>query len=295
MIITVLIPYFILISLFLGAAIGTVSTYSVVRKWSLLGDIMSHAALPGIVYMFLFIKTGNIPLLLLGGACSSLMSVLLSFYLQKKHIFPKDSAFAVVLSWFFSIGIIGMTIIQKQSITGQSLINNFIFGNIIMCSNRYIIYYIPLFLVIICTFFFSYKIQQIIGFDHIYAEFSYSFIKFWEIVYLLLSICTIVIGLQAIGILLMGALIIAPGTAARLLTDSYRTMMIYSIIITIASFSCGIGITIVLPTIPTGPVIALIPIIFCLFIGFAWLCRNIFKGLLWVCHAFTHGKSTISE
>lgn len=262
-----LFPYFLVISLFLGASLGCVSAYNVVRKQSLLGDIMSHASLPGIVYMFLLFHTKNISILLCGGVLSAIISSLMSFYLQKNNLFAKDTPFAIILSWFFSAGIIGMAIIQKKSIEGQSLINNFIFGNILTCANKDFLFYIPLLCIIFFLFVFTYRIQEVLGFDHEYALLRYSWIKYCDALLLFFSIVVIVIGLQAVGVLLMGSLIIAPGTIARLLTKSYGNMLLCSIIMTIVAFLSGIGMSLYYSSLPTGPLISLFLVVLCVIIA----------------------------
>lgn len=258
----------IIISIFLGIILGFVSSYAVVRKWSLLGDIISHAALPGIVYIFLLFKNQNIFIMLLGGALSSLLSTIFSFYIQRYKSIPKDSAFALILSLFFSFGIIGMTIIQKKAIVGQSIINNFIYGNIVSFASGNVYFYIFFSLIISLLFYISFQIQKCIAFDKVFSNVRYKSINFWEFLLLFVSIVSIIIGLQAVGILLMGALIIAPGSAARLISNSYFKMTLYSILITVFSFLIGIFISLKYSNIPTGPVIALTPIIIFLIIKF---------------------------
>lgn len=261
MLVLSLVPYLLLICLLLGASIGCVSAYSVVRRWSLLGDIMSHASLPGIVYMFLLTHTKNVSLLLCGGVISALLSSFMSFYLQKKKLFAKDTPFAIVLSWFFSAGIIGLAVIQKKSIEGQSLLNNFIFGNILMCANQEMFRYVPILIAIVIIFIISYRVQEILGFDYEYALLRYAWIKYIDALMLFLSVIVIVIGLQAIGVLLMGALIIAPGLTARFLSNSYITILILSIIMSIIAFIMGVGLSIMMPYLPTGPLVSLISVV----------------------------------
>jgi manganese/zinc/iron transport system permease protein len=263
-----LLPYLLIIAFFLGTALGLVSSYSVVRRWSLLGDIMSHATLPGVTCMFLLTQTKNISLLLMGGALSSFLSSLISFYLQKKSLYYRDSSFAVILSLFFSAGIIMLSLIQKKSINGQSLINNFIFGNIMMCANKDFLYYIPLIITIIIIFIISFRVQQILGFDYEFSLLRYKYLFFLDFFLLLCNVIIITIGLQSIGILLMGSLVISPGMNGRLLTHSYKKMMQISAFISIISFLFGIGNIFFIPSLPTGPLIALFPLAICIFIVF---------------------------
>ena len=142
MILSVVFSYFIIFGISQGISLGLVSSYMVVKRWSMLGDIMSHAALPGIVFAFFLTHSISLKVLIIGGLISSLFSALVSFLLQKKGSFPKESNFALILSWFFSFGIIMMNIIQQRSMPGQSILNSFIFGNLLMINHNNVIYYV---------------------------------------------------------------------------------------------------------------------------------------------------------
>jgi manganese/zinc/iron transport system permease protein len=246
--------YFIIFGISLGISIGIISAYMTIKRWSMFGDIISHAALPGIVWFFLITHSVALPILILGGFSSSLLSILLSFYLQKYSNFPKDSSFALLLSWFFSIGIIAFNIIQRKGIIGQSILNSFIFGNILMLNHNHIYYYIwyavILFLIMYCTL----KKQEYFAFDQIFSKIKYRQVLFWELLFLIISILTIVIALQSVGILLIGGLIIIPGNTARLFCNSYRTLFLWSIFFSIIIFLAGISLTFYFTHLPTGPV-----------------------------------------
>ena len=270
------VPNLILISLFLGMSIGCVSAYATVRRWSLIGDIISHSSLPGIVYMFLFSESQNHLILVLGGAISALISVLFSFYIKKKTHLPKDSPLALILSLFFSLGIIGIAIIQKKSIAGQSMINNFIYGNIITFASGNIYTYMYICIFILLFFFYTINLQKYVGFDNSFMQIYYKYTYLYEFIVLLISILTIVIGLQSVGILLMGALIIAPGSFAKLFTNSYLNIILLSMIVTFISFLFGVGIGIYYSSIPTGPIIALIPVSLCILVYIFNKIKNAF-------------------
>jgi ABC-type Mn2+/Zn2+ transport system permease subunit len=225
-----------------------------VKKWSMLGDIISHAALPGIVWIFLLINSIYLPILIFGGFISSLLSILFSFYLQKYGNFPKDTSFALLLSWFFSIGVIAFNIIQKKGIVGQSILNSFIFGNILMLNHSQVYYYF--FYSILLLIFMScfLKKQEYFAFDQVYSNIKYKYVFLWEIIFLIISIVTIIIALQSIGILLIGGLIILPGSAARLFSKNYKELFIWSIIFSILILLLGINFTFYFTNLPTGPI-----------------------------------------
>jgi manganese/zinc/iron transport system permease protein len=242
----------------MGISIGLVSNYMVVKKWSILGDIISHAALPGIVVTFFLTHSTSLPVLLCGGLLSSLISVLSSFYLQKYELFPRDTSFALLLSLFFSFGIICFNIIQRKGIPGQSLLNSFIFGNILMIDYQDMWYYIFYALILFLFFIFTRKKQQFFAFDPVYSSIHCSYFFLWEIIFLIISIITIVIALQSVGILLVGGLIILPGSAAYLIAKTYGHMMFFAIFFSVLIFLIGINLTFAIPILPTGPISILV-------------------------------------
>lgn len=260
MILNIVFYYFIIFALTQGISLGLVSSYMVVKRWSMLGDIMSHAALPGIVVAFFLTHSTSLLILIGGGLFSALLSALCSFFLQRKVNFPRESNFALILSCFFSFGIIIMNVIQKQSIPGQSILNSFIFGNILMINHTDVIYYVVY--TVLFSFFmilFSKK-KEFFAFDNIFSCIRYRYVFLWEIIFLILSTLTIIIALQSVGILLIGGLTILPGSCAKLISNSYKEMMLWSVIFSVISFLCGIVIAFQVPYLPTGPIIILVSV-----------------------------------
>jgi manganese/zinc/iron transport system permease protein len=276
MIISVIISSVIMCVVSLSCALGCISAYSVIKKISLLGDVISHAAFPGIVLFFLLFHTTDIKILFIGGVISSFISVYISFLIFKKKIIPKDTAFALVLSCFFSFGIILLSLIQKKSFIGQSLLNNFIYGNIFNISYESLIFIAIVSFIVTLFFFMTYNIQRIIAFDKQFAIKTIPYCFVWEILFLTASIIIIVLALQMIGILLMSSLIIIPGTIARITTHSYLKMLIISCIICCFSCLSGVIISLYCQSLPTGPIIILIGngILF-----FMLICKKIKKEL----------------
>jgi ABC-type Mn2+/Zn2+ transport system permease subunit len=250
--------YFILFSVGMGMAIGVISAYMVAKKWSILGDIISHAALPGIVISFFISYSVFLPYLLIGGTCSSLLSVMISFYLQKYEFFPKDTSFSILLSWFFSLGIIIFNIIQQRGIVGQSILNSFIFGNILMINHTDALYYFFYGSLLTLSSWYTLKKQEFFIFDPIFSSLTFRFVLLWELLFLVVSIFTIIVALQSVGILLIGGLIILPGSTALLIAKNYAEVFYYSIFFSIVIFLAGINITFLIPTLPTGPLTILI-------------------------------------
>ncbi len=249
----------------LGCACGVISAYATVKKLGFLGDIMSHAAFPGIVITFLLFPKSHFLFLALGGALSSFISALCIFFLEKQTSAPRDTHLALVLSLFFSFGLIVLGIIQKKQIHGQAVLNNLLFGSLFTLSFTDAVIGIIL-CSLICIFsFISIRQQRILAFDPTYAFLKIKSAKKWDLFFLLSAVLTIIMGLHTVGILLMGALIIAPGACAKLWCNSYFTFVFFSMIIGTLSCVGGTLLSIIFPSLPTSPLIVIIATGFCIF------------------------------
>jgi len=251
-------------SLFLGSMIGCVSAYCVVKKQGMLGDIMSHASLPGITFAFLFTKSSSPLLLLLGGSISALLSGIFFLFVKKIAPLPKNGALALSLSWFFNMGIIGGAIVQRLLIEGQGIVKHVFFGNFVILAAENTHWYMILSFLLSIFFIVTIKYQKVMIFDEFFARTRIPYLYYFEIIFLCLTVIAIIIGLQAVGILLMGSLIITPGTVARMITSSYEKMVFLSIIVSIFAFLIGVFGVYYFSNIPSGPIIALFPIILCI-------------------------------
>ena len=112
----------------LGAICGILGSFAVLRKQSLLGDAISHAALPGIALAFLVVGTKNSNAFLIGALISGLIG---SFWIRgiiKKTHLKSDTALGLILSLFFGFGMLLLTFIQKMPNANQAGLENYLFG-----------------------------------------------------------------------------------------------------------------------------------------------------------------------
>ena len=112
----------------LGLISGTISTYAVIRKQSLLGDVMSHAALPGIALAFIITGVKEQLPILIGAALSAIVATLLIRLITSYSRIKTDSAMGMILSVFFGFGLVLLTYIQKMPDVSQAGLNKFLFG-----------------------------------------------------------------------------------------------------------------------------------------------------------------------
>lgn len=264
-------------SALIGVISGVIGSFAVIRKESLLGDAISHAALPGIALAFLFTGTKNTEVLLLGALVSGLLATFLINIIKKYSRIKFDSALALILSVFFGGGLVVLTHIQKLPNANQAGLEKFIFGqaSTILLRDVKIIAILGAFLLLTIVLFW--KEFKVVSFDIDFAESLGFDTKKITMILFATIVASIILGLQTVGVILMSAMLTGPAVAARQWTDKFHVMVILSAIFGAIS---GIGGTIassVVSKLPTGPMIVII--ISVIVIISLVLAPN--RGLLW--------------
>jgi len=253
----------------LGVGSAYVGTYSFLDKKALLGDAISHAVLPGICVGFILAGEKN-PLFIVSGAfISGALATFLSSWLNKSTRLSEDAIIASILSIFFGFGIVLLTIIQKSGNPEMAGLNQFIFGNAIAIleSDVYIYGGLAVFIILCLTVF--QKEFSLLVFNPDYGRAIGFPMGMIRVTFNVLLILSVVIGIQAIGVVLMAALLITPGAAARFWTDRLGVLVILAGTFSAISGVLGTYISFVIPQMPTGPwvvvflsIIALISFLF---------------------------------
>ena len=241
----------------LGAVSGTLGTYAVLRRQSLLGDAISHAALPGIAIAFLLTGSKTPLILVLGAAVAGWLGTLFILSIVRLTRIKYDSALGIILSTFFGFGLVLHTLIQRTGNANQAGLDTFLFGQAatILESDVLTIGILGGIAIVIMLVFW--KELKLLVFDEGFAA-SLGFpIRALDILLTSLLVIAIVLGLQAVGAVLMSAMLVAPAVAARQWTDKLSVMMLLA-----AGFGAlaGVGGTIISSSasrIPTGPTIVL--------------------------------------
>jgi len=237
----------------LGIGSAYVGTFSFLDNKALLGDAISHSVLPGICLGFLLAGEKN-PLYIVGGAIiSGSAATFLTSWLKSNTKLSEDSIIATVLSTFFGFGIVLLTVIQKTGNPEMAGLNQFIFGNAIGILEEDLWVYGGLSLIIILSLSLLMKEFSLLVFNQEFGRAIGYPMDFIRLVFNILMILSVVIGIQAIGVVLMAALLITPGAAARFWTDRLSTLLILAGLFAVISGITGTYISFVLPKMPTGP------------------------------------------
>lgn len=242
----------------LGITSGIVGTYVTLRQESLLGDALSHAALPGIAIAFMLIQVKVTALLLVGAVITGLIATVLMQVFSQKTVLKLDSAMALTLSTFFGLGLVLMTYIQRQANANQAGLSNFIFGqaSAMLNSDVQLIVGVSLFILLIITILW--RPFNLMTFDMIFAKTVYSNLSVYQFVLSLLIVMTIMIGLESVGVILISSLLIGPSITARQWSDNLLPVMLLSGMIGGLSGVIGTLISSLALRIPTGPAIVVV-------------------------------------
>jgi manganese/zinc/iron transport system permease protein len=241
----------------LGIVGGGLGSYAVLRGQSLLGDAISHAALPGVALAFL-VTGSKAPLpLMLGAAATGVLATLLIIGVTNATRVPYDSALALMLSVFFGVGLVLLTYLQQHAGAAQAGLDSFLFGQAAALVEHDVATMATLGGIALLIMLLFWKEFKLLAFD---PEFGRSIglpIRLLDVVLTTLLVIAIVIGLQTVGVVLMSAMIVAPAAAARQWTDRLGIMVGLAATFGAMSGVSGALVSGAAPNLPTGPTIVL--------------------------------------
>lgn len=241
----------------LGIVSGMLGSFAVLRKQSLLGDAISHAALPGIVLAFLITRTREPAILMLGALIAGWLATLFMLNITRTTRIKDDSALGLVLSVFFGMGLMLLTFTQKLPDATQAGLDKFLFGQAATLLQRDVVTMGIVGLLALGLLVVFWKEFKLITFDPEFAA-SLGFpVRVLDVLLTTLLVIAIVIGLQTVGVVLMSAMIVAPAAAARQWTDKLNLMVLLGGLFGALAGVSGTLISGAAERLPTGPVIVL--------------------------------------
>ena len=249
----------------LGVAAGVVGVLALLRKRSLVADAIGHATLPGIVAAFLIAvalgATGrSLPALLVGAALAGAFSVGCIFAILRFTRLREDAAIGIVLGVFFGLGVVLLSYAQSpQNTDGASPagLHHFIYGQTAAMRSRDAMVMASLALVSVAATALLFKELALVAFNDDFARVLGLPAGVLDGVVLVLVVLVTVAGLQAVGLILVIALLIIPPVAARLWTDRIAPLMLCAASLGGLTGFIGAAISAVLPRAPAGAVIVL--------------------------------------
>jgi manganese/zinc/iron transport system permease protein len=245
-------------SAIVGALAGMLGVFALLRRQSLLGDAVSHAALPGVVLAFLITGSKSPITLLLGALAAGLAGAIASAVITSTTKLKSDAALGIVLATYFGGGLVLLTLAQQQPRAAQAGLTRFLFGNAstLLASDVWMLAVLSSAVLIVLLVLW--KEFGLLSFDAEYLSALSLPRRGLELMLTGLTVAAICAGLQAVGVVLMSALLVAPAAAARQWTERLGTCVLLSALIGAA---CGVGGTFLSSAerqLPTGPTIVLL-------------------------------------
>jgi manganese/zinc/iron transport system permease protein len=245
--------YVALAILLLGGVSGAVGTFNFLRKKTLVGETVAHSMLPGILIAFILSGVKDPFILILGAAISGWLSILLVDYITRNSKIKGDSALAIVLSSFFGLGIVILTVIQRKLPREQSGLDHYIFGNAAAMSPNDSIVFGIVCVVVLLVVGWNYLSLKTMVFNKDYAQSVGMNTRWIETLISFITILSISVGVKAVGIVMMSAMLIIPPTAARFWTDKLGRMLLIGGAFGALSGWLGAFVSYSYNNMPTGP------------------------------------------
>jgi manganese/zinc/iron transport system permease protein len=264
-------------SAILGIVGGILGSFALLRKQALLGDALSHAALPGICLAYILTGAKTPLILLIGAGIAGWIGTLLILRIVGETRISEDAALGIVLTVFFGFGIMLLTFIQHSGEASQSGLDKYLFGQAATLVQEQVTLMAALGGVALLIVALLFKEFKLITFDPAFAATLGYPVGRLGVLLTLLIVVAVLIGLQTVGVVLMAAMLIAPAAAARQWTERLGTMLGLAALFGAIAGVTGALISVSDRQLPTGPMVILsatVIVILSLLFGTA-------RGIVW--------------
>jgi len=250
-------------SAILGLSAGAMGTFMMLRRRAMISDVVSHAALPGIVAAFMLTAGWpgggkHLPILLLGALISGFAGMACVQLIKSRSHIKEDAALGIVLSVFFGLGVVLLGFAQRMKTGSAAGLESFIYGKTasMLASDAWLMAASALVIGLVCLVFF--KEFKLLCFDQEFAQSQGWPVHRLDALLTGMVVVVTVIGLQAVGLILMIALLIIPPAAARFWTDRLGVLVTLSALFGATSAVIGASLSALYPGLPAGAMIVLV-------------------------------------
>ncbi|MCH2200387.1 MAG: metal ABC transporter permease [Fuerstiella sp.] len=242
----------------LGMTAGLVGTFAYLRRRALAGDVIAHAALPGLCMAFLLTQSRSIAVLLIGALVTGVIGAFLMSLLRRVSRLREDAILGTVLSISYGLGIALTRTIQNNYRNDRGAdLESFIIGRAATMLSGDVLQIAVVAAGCSIAVLVTFKELKLLSFDE-----SFCRVQGWpatglDLLLMFLTAVTVIAGLPAVGVVLTAALLIIPAAAARFWTDRLSYMMTVSAGIGGVSGATGTLFSANMTQMPTGPLVVL--------------------------------------
>lgn len=239
-------------SVFLGALCGLVGTFLVLRSLSLLGDAVGHSTLPGLCAGFLIAGQVSSPLVILGALVSALLGALFVGFSARLPRARADASIGLVLALFFGAGIVMLSYIQRVATTSYAGLDSMLLGNVAGMTSDQLLVLLVAGSVLALSVVVFYRWLMITSFDPVFARVTGVPVRWVHYgVLVILSVC-VVLAIQAVGVVLVSAMLIIPASAARFWARRLPGVCGLAMVVGAISGFAGAFFSYIFEGVPTG-------------------------------------------
>ncbi len=243
-----------LIAAIIAVPCAILSCFLVLKGWSLMGDAISHAVLPGVVVAYLI----NIPLVI-GAFVAGMICALLTGFLSDHSRVKQDTVMGVVFSGMFGLGLVLYT-----KISTNVHLDHILFGNMLGVSTADLLQSGGIALGVAALFAVKWRDFLLMSFDPTQARAAGLSVNLLHYGLLAILSLTIVATLKAVGIILAIGLLIAPGAIAFLVTKRFSRMLMVAVTIAVLASLSGVYLSFFIDSAPAPTIILILTVVFIL-------------------------------
>lgn len=247
------------VSALVGAVCAFLSAYLMLKGWSLIGDALGHAVVPGVATAYLFGLPYAAGAFVAGGLAAASMVLV-----RARTRLREDAVIGIIFTSFFALGLLIVSL-NPTAVDVQAIV----MGNILGISDGDVIQVVIISLVSLAILILKWKDLMLVFFDENHARTVGLNPRLLQVLFFaLLAACTVA-ALQTVGAILVIAMVVTPGATAYLLTDRFRNLLIIAVILGSATAAVGAYISFFLDGATGGVIVSLQTALFLLAFFFA--------------------------
>ena len=270
-------------STLVGLICGILGCFIVLRNMALIGDALSHAILPGVVFAYVIVGGYSVLGFFLGSAAAGLFAAIGMTWIQQNSTTKDDAAIGIVFTALFSIGVMGISWISRTQGVHLDL-KDFLFGYVLAVSNEDLWLTLIISVYVIASVILFYRYLFISTFQPVIAQTMGISVKLIHYFLMLLLSFAVVASLRTVGVILVVAMLITPASTALLLSNRLKSVLVISAIFGMVSAILGLFLSVQYNTTPGPAMAVLAALLYLLVLLFApekgLLVRNIKKWSL---------------
>lgn len=260
----------------LGFFCAILGTFAVLRKQSLVGDTLAHAALPGVCLGFLATNSKAPLPVLLGATFSCAIAMIWVHWSTKYARNDWNTSLGIVLTSLFGLGVVLLSLIQRGPSGGQAGLDTFLFGQAASLVEETVLIITGIGVLATAVLIRIRQPYQLLAFDPTFARASGLHVERIETIQTALLVAGVIIGLNTVGVVLLSAMLVAPAVAARPWIKNTSQLLVLAAVVGLLSSGTGAIISSQSEGLPTGPVVV---VTLAVLVGVSLLAHQFIKPL----------------